>query len=72
MMQTIEVWRDSVGDPTDPVWCVSLCRASDHSEIKTMSIHGTLESAMNAARAAASVRGVVAYHRINGDLERIV
>lgn len=72
-MQSIEVWLDSVSDPTQPVFCVSLCRVSDHSEIKCLSVHGKLDAAKRAGIDAAAVRGVAAFLRFpSGELERIV
>ena len=52
----VEVWLDETSDPSEPLWCVSLC--TDEGEIRCISTHEDQSDAISAGQAAAARRGL--------------
>lgn len=55
--QHIALWLDATSDPSDPVWCVSLC-AQDGEEIACLSWHQSEDNASLRAEREAATRGL--------------
>lgn len=67
----IEVWYDETSDPSEPMWCVSLCQ-DDGDEINCLSTHEEREDAIVAGKKSAEKRGLKIFERgEHGELSEI-
>ena len=58
----IDVWHDTHSDSDTPVWCVSLCE-EDGEEIRCLSSFPARDEAIDAGRAEANRRSLLAFER---------
>lgn len=67
----IEVWLDETSDPSEPVWCVSLC-ASDGEEIKCLSTEDDHDEAILVGKEEASIRELTCVERnTDGSIDEV-
>lgn len=67
----IEVWLDTVDDPDDPLWCVSLCE-DDGDEVSCIAAYEYRDDAIERAWREAGKRSLPAYERTcDGALHRL-
>lgn len=61
-MRIVEVWYDNVSEPTEPLYCVSLCEP-DGSEVRCLSTHTRRDDAERSGRVEAIMRRITCLYR---------